>query len=279
VAANLVWYFISPYAFFPRLLSGEIGLVAGTTLVTVGLVVYLDMAFVRRSFCRTVCPYGRIQLMAMDRNTLTLEFDAAQIDRCIRCGSCEHVCPMGIDIKRGLQVECINCGRCLDACREVMGRRGSEGLIRYTFGNRSEGGGRPFNPRSLILGVVVILLCVALFVGVTSRREATIKIQRGGVGETRRLQDGAVVAQYTAFLENRSQMPARYDVSVSGTAVGGRAEALGPVRGILISPNDNRRVDFLVKISPPLSREHEVTFRLERDGKVVATARALLRVD
>lgn len=127
VAANLVWYFIPPAEFFPRLLGGEIGMVAGITLVSVFLLLYFDLVLVRRVFCKTVCPYGRLQLLTMDRNTLTLEFDVALKDACIRCGACERACPMGIDIKDGLQIECINCGRCLDACRGVMEKRGRGG--------------------------------------------------------------------------------------------------------------------------------------------------------
>src|SRR6266702_6236993 len=58
IAANLVWYFIPPYEFLPRLMAGEIGMVAGITLVSVFLFIYLDL--VRRLFCKTICPYGRL---------------------------------------------------------------------------------------------------------------------------------------------------------------------------------------------------------------------------
>ena len=61
VAANLVWYFIPPSEFFPRLLGGRIGAVAGITLVSSFVLIYVDLVLVRRSFCRAVCPYGRIQ--------------------------------------------------------------------------------------------------------------------------------------------------------------------------------------------------------------------------
>src|ERR1039457_6749834 len=69
ISANLIWYFIPPTDFFPRLARGETGMVAGITLSVVFLLVYLDLVLVRRVFCKTVCPYGRIQLLTMDRNT------------------------------------------------------------------------------------------------------------------------------------------------------------------------------------------------------------------
>ena len=184
-------------------------MVAGTTLVSMSLLLYLDLVLVRRRFCTTVCPYGRIQLMTMDRNTLTLEFDPSLADACIRCGACEKACPMGIDIKKGLQIECINCGRCLDACRSVMDMRGRQGLIHYTFGTQAEGGGRPVNVRTVLLAGVIVLLCAVMAVGIAARPEATIKVQRGGEGRVKRLADGALVNFYSAYLENRSTEPGR----------------------------------------------------------------------
>src|SRR6185369_15346726 len=97
VACNLVWYFLAPREFFARLFSGAIGPVAGITLGCAFLLVYLDLALVRRTFCKTLCPYGRLQLMTMDQSTLTLEFDPERQDACLRCAACVRACPMGID--------------------------------------------------------------------------------------------------------------------------------------------------------------------------------------
>jgi cytochrome c oxidase accessory protein FixG len=271
VAANLVWYFIPPGEFLSRLLAWTMGPVAGIALVTTSLLVYLDLALVRRSFCTAVCPYGRIQLMAMDRNTLTLEFDPARTDACLRCGACVRNCPMGIDIRDGLQIECINCGRCLDACRKVMAVRGGAGLIHYTFGVTADGGGRPFNARSLLLAGVMLLLCGALAVAVAGRQEATMKVQRGGEGRVQRLADGALVNYFTAYLENRSTTAAVYSLSLEPVP-GYRAELVGPVRDIQVAANANRRVDFAVRIEPAPTARHELRLRLHKDGKILAVS-------
>ena len=143
VASNLIWYFIPPAEYLNRILTGNLGLVAGISLISLGTLVWADLVFMRRYFCKAICPYGRIQLMAMDDNTLTLEFDPEAAHRCILCHACERTCPTGIDIKKGFQVECINCGRCVDACRSVLNRREQPGIIHYTFGRRVDGGGSP----------------------------------------------------------------------------------------------------------------------------------------
>ena len=277
VASNLIWYFIPPAEYLDRLMTGNLGLVAGISLVSVGTVVWADLMFLRRYFCKAICPYGRIQLMAMDATTLTLEFDPAEAHRCIACHTCERVCPTGIDIKKGFQVECINCGRCVDACRSVLNRLAQPGIIHYTFGRRSDGGGKQVTARSLLLASIIIVLTVILAFGVAHRSEATIKVRRGGDGTVRRMPDGAVVNFYTTYLENRSRTAAVYDITVA-TVAGHRVELLGPTQGISVAANENRRVDFMVKVFPAPVAAEILEFRLMRAGKPVAEAKMTLLV-
>ncbi|GFO58318.1 cytochrome c oxidase accessory protein CcoG [Geomonas silvestris] len=271
VASNLIWYFIPPGEFVSRLAAGRLGPVAGISLASVALLVYLDLALVRRSFCKTVCPYGRIQLLTMERSTLTLEFDPRLKGECLRCGACVRACPTGIDIRDGLQIECINCGRCLDACRGVMEKRGRDGLIHYTFGSAEQGGGRPWNRRSALFAAVLALLCGIFAWGVGHRSEATLKVQRSAGGEVKRLPDGAVVNFYAVYLENRGTRAARYDLE-AGALPGHRVELIGPVRGLELAANENRRVDLVLKLTPAPAAAARVQLKLLREGKPVAEA-------
>ncbi|QXE91080.1 4Fe-4S binding protein [Geomonas subterranea] len=271
VAANLVWYFIAPPEFFARLGSGSLGAVAGISFAVTALVVYLDLAFVRRRFCKTVCPYGRIQLMTMERGTLTLEFDPELREACLRCGACVRACPTGIDIREGLQIECINCGRCLDACRDVFAKRSSGGLIHYTFGPAGADGSRPVNKKALLLGGVLLFLVGLLVVGVTTRKEATLKVQRAESGEVKRLPDGSLVNFYSAFLENRGGEARSFSLEAAPLA-GYRVELVGPVRGLELAGNANRKIGFALKLKPEPPQGTLVELRLVSGGKVVASS-------
>ena len=270
VASNLVWYFIPPAQFFRRLASGEIGAVAGITLAGTFVLLYLDLALVRRTFCKTVCPYGRIQLLTMERGTLTLEFDPALKASCIRCGSCVRACPMGIDIREGLQIECINCGRCLDACRDVMAGRDAAGLIHYTFGTPAEGV-RPVNRKALLLAGVVLLLIALLALGVSTRKEATLKVQRAASGAVKMLPDGSLVNFYAAYLENRATRAGIFSLEVAPLP-GHQAELIGPVRDLELAANANRKVDLVLRIKPAPKTGREMELRLVSGGKVVAVS-------
>lgn len=122
------------------------GLIAIIIFTTVFFAVF---AWFREQVCTTVCPYGRLQGVLLDKNSVVVAYDykrgenrakfRKKEDRkevgkgdCIDCGQCVNVCPTGIDIRNGTQLECINCTLCMDACDHMMDRVGLEkGLIRY----------------------------------------------------------------------------------------------------------------------------------------------------
>jgi cytochrome c oxidase accessory protein FixG len=134
IGASLIWYFVSPYEFITRLAEWRLGRVIWGFWIVLTLILFLDFTLVRRRFCATVCPYARAQGMLYDSNTLIIAFDRRRQDECMDCRACVQVCPVGIDIRKGANIACINCAECVDRCGEIFRRKGKKGLINYFFG-------------------------------------------------------------------------------------------------------------------------------------------------
>ena len=134
---------------------------------------YFVFAWFREQVCTIICPYGRLQGVMLDVNTILVAYDYkrgeprrnAELRRsehgdCINCYSCVAVCPTGIDIRNGTQLECINCTACIDACNSVMKKvKKPGGLIRFASEKSiSEGKKVKFNARVIAYSVVLIAL-------------------------------------------------------------------------------------------------------------------------
>lgn len=143
-------------------------------------------AYFREQACIAVCPYGRLQGVLMNKDSMAVSYDfnrgeprgrikkgEVQDDKgdCIDCKLCVHVCPTGIDIRNGSQLECVNCTACMDVCDEVMLKTGKpKGLIRLaSYNNIIEGTKKIFTTRVIGYTIVLTILVVALTTLLTSR--------------------------------------------------------------------------------------------------------------
>lgn len=274
VAANLLWYFIPPTHFFTRLVTFDLHYAALLTFLVTGVLVYLDLAVVRRLLCREVCPYGRVQTALVDQATLTLHLPEAELGRCLECQACVRSCPMEIDIRQGYQVECTDCGRCLDACRRVMSQRGEPGLIRYTFGLHGEGIKGLLNPRVLLPAVAIMVLLVTLGVALVSRPDATLKVAVSHTAAARQLADGQAGTFFNGWVNNRSQADGLYDLKARRKESGAALPLKGQVRARLAA-GENRRIDFV--LVTPNEEALAVEFVLtDEAGRELAIAEAVL---
>jgi len=163
-------------------------------------VFYLVFARLREQVCTTICPYGRLQGVLLDQDTIVVAYDHKRgetrakfrknEDRplagkgdCIDCHRCVHVCPTGIDIRNGTQLECINCTACIDECNDVMQSLSKPGgLIRFVSENGIKNGSRfQWTRRVVSYTVLLGILFVVLLALLLTRRDfqSTILRQRG----------------------------------------------------------------------------------------------------
>ena len=146
------------------------------------------------------------------------KFPPEQLGDCIDCTICVQVCPTGIDIRDGLQYECIACGACVDACDEVMDKMGyPRGLIRYSTQNAIDGKpSRVLRPRILLYGALLLAVTVAWGWGVTHRSTLIAEVLRDRNALYREVAGGAVENGYTLRLVNKTDAPRAYRIGVDG---------------------------------------------------------------
>jgi cytochrome c oxidase accessory protein FixG len=156
--------------------ADNIGTLAGLIVFT--YVFYAVYAFFREQACTVVCPYGRLQGVLLDKNSVVVAYDYKRGETrakfkkneertagdCIDCFQCVRVCPTGIDIRNGTQLECVNCTACIDACNHMMENVGlKKGLIRFTSENNIEKGEKQrYTTRMKMYTVLLAALLVLL---------------------------------------------------------------------------------------------------------------------
>ncbi|MGD9625648.1 MAG: cytochrome c oxidase accessory protein CcoG [Arcobacter sp.] len=156
ISCNFMLYFVPPEDFFVYIQEPLNHSFMILFIISIALFLFYDIVFMKENFCVFVCPYSRIQSVLYDNNTkqVTYDFtrggkvyengnksifkvkDWSNNEECTTCEACVKVCPTHIDIRKGLQVECINCLECSDACASVMGKLGKKSLINWGSTNK-----------------------------------------------------------------------------------------------------------------------------------------------
>ena len=232
LSATFVSYFVGWEPMWVGLLSapmkhsGALFTVAATTVA-----MFYNFNTFRDQLCTVACPYGRLQTVLYDRDTIIVGYDSARgeprgprkkgavdhgLGDCIDCRSCIRACPTGMDIHRGLQMECIGCGQCVEACDEVMARQGKPpGLIRYTsLRELATGEKRFYRPRVAVYGVLLSLAFGSLLYLTVDRQEADAEILRNGREPYRLLNTGQVANMLRLRLTNRINKDQRFTVKL-----------------------------------------------------------------
>jgi cytochrome c oxidase accessory protein FixG len=267
-----------------------------------GFATYGNAGFLREQVCKYMCPYARFQSAMFDRDTMVVSYDAVRGDPrgtrgrnadakalglgdCIDCGLCVQVCPVGIDIRDGLQYECIACTACIDACNGVMDKmKYPRGLIRYATENGQEGRWsrarmfkRVLRPRVLVYGAVLLAISVAFLVSLSWRHTVRVDVVRDRATLARLVDDGWIENVYRLQLMNATERPQRYRIEVEGLE---RIRLSRPAE-VDIAPAEAQWVTLAVRIPPESANAagpgaHRIQFKVtgEDDASSVANEKS-----
>ena len=213
-----------------------------SALVIFTLVFFFVYYWFREQACIIVCPYGRLQGVLLDRNSILVAYDYVRGEPrgkmsdltsdkgdCVNCHACVRVCPTGIDIRNGTQLECVNCTACIDACDEIMDHINKpKGLIRYA----SENGialkeKTTYSWRLKMYTIVLSLLLGFLAVLLITRADIAARILRTP-GQTYQLLAGNKISNlYNIKLVNKTRKNIHLDLKLEN--IEGEIKQIGPV--------------------------------------------------
>ena len=238
---------------------------------TTGLILF-DFGYFREQMCTITCPYARFQSVLLDEDSLIVSYDpnrgeprarrskkkiaqemageiAAQGD-CVDCYACVRTCPTGIDIRDGLQMECIACTQCIDACDIIMDKIGKpRGLIRYTSERALEHKNtRTLRPRTVIYMVLLVSLLSAFTLTLSMRSAYDIHVGRSTGEPFTVLQDDRITNRLRFRVRNQLSSPTSFTISAvqpQGTEI--RLIGVSPVE---LETSEMKRIEAFVIIPP-----------------------------
>ncbi|MCB1095481.1 MAG: cytochrome c oxidase accessory protein CcoG [Verrucomicrobiae bacterium] len=214
---------------------------------------YFAFSWFREQFCIILCPYGRIQSALTDDDTMVIGYDSGRGEprgkasdpsngACVNCMRCVNVCPTGIDIRNGLQMECIGCAACIDACDEIMEKvKRPTGLIRYDSMNGLAGRKTRFvRPRTILYSVFMALGAFAMIFGVTRVHDVEASLTRLR-GNPYFVTEDAVRNQFQIRLITKRNVPTTFRLSLEGAPAGAHADGMNeaivvPAQGSIVHP-------------------------------------------
>ena len=272
---------MSIFAGARELWTGQAGPVEYTLVAIFTAFWFLDFTWFREQFCNYVCPYARFQSVLADEETLIITYDevrgeprqagkqAALDGRCIECNKCVAVCPQGIDIRDGFQLECIQCARCIDACTSVMDKLGHPTLVAYGSIAESEGRKvRRWRPRTILYAAILVGIIAAGAILAANRVDFEATVNRAPGSLFTMDADGYTRNTFLLKITNKNPSTERvqYDISVSGIE---DAEILTDT--VELGSTETRTIPLIVRVPSSVALERTTPFlvRVEADDQAV----------
>jgi cytochrome c oxidase accessory protein FixG len=223
------------------------------------ILVFLNFSYFREQTCTIACPYGRWQSVLLDKSSLVVAYDyrrgeprmkgtkarSPDAGDCIDCGACVATCPTGIDIRDGLQMECIHCTQCADACDAIMESVGTpKGLIRYTSREILAGEKTHIvRPRTVLYPIALAVVLGALVWQLRTKEDADVMLLRSTETPFTENADGSVSNQVRVKIANRAGSDRAYRIAVSGAE---RGTVIIPVNPFPVARGTSETVSLFV---------------------------------
>lgn len=240
------------------------------TLLLFSTVFFFVYYWFREQVCIVVCPYGRLQGVLLDKNSIVVAYDyvrgeprsmpkkqavTEQTGDCIDCAACVRVCPTGIDIRNGTQLECVNCTACIDACDAIMTSVNKPtGLIRFASENNIRNGEKAkLNARILAYSIVLTLLLSALGFMLATRDDVDVTVLRASGAVYQQLPDGRLGNVYNIKMANKVRREKTVTLKLEN--IKGEIQIVGDV--LKVEGEGYKTQPFIVKIDPREIRERK----------------------
>jgi polyferredoxin len=257
VAVTASVFFLAYFAPLPavagKLAHFDVGLWVGAIGAVTALVAFLDFAFVRETFCRSVCPYGLLQGVIEDGRSLHVRFEP---EGCIECMACVKACPMGIDIRDGaFQIECTRCGSCIDACDAILGRlkKPRPGLLSFAMAGLSL---RNLDLKRVLVTAATVAFAVVLGITVATRQSVAIHLAPI-YSDAPTLSKDFAQTRFLLRVANRGKATIQLGVRPEGLPASARVAGLGDAT---VPPGQERRFDLTVSLPTADTRSSVTPF-------------------
>jgi cytochrome c oxidase accessory protein FixG len=251
--------------------------VAAVTLLMGG-----NFGWFREQTCIVACPYGRLQSVLLDRQSLIVGYDRQRGEprekprkhlpvigergACADCGACVAVCPTGIDIRDGLQMECIGCAQCIDACDTVMDKlHRPRHLIGYTSQDQLAGKPRRlWRPRMIVYPALLAVVGSLFVASIATRATSEVTTLRGNSPSFVALPGGRVAAQVRLKIENEAEASHHYVIELVDAP---DATLKAPLAVWAVRPHHAQEVPLFVEaaVATFTHGQRQVQLRVEGD--------------
>ena len=268
-AANFTWYFLPPEDFFVYLQDPTEHRVLFGFVIAIALFLIYDVIILKEDFCVYVCPYARVQSVMYDEETIQTVYNENrggkiydekhelidQRNECTGCEACVTICPTHIDIRKGMQLECINCLECADACTKVMGKLGKTSLITWASSAAVEEKRETkfIRFRTIAYGVALSLALVALFMMGSTKEHMLLNINR--TTQLYKIKDEGKVVQnaYTFLFQNTDSKDHTYYFEVLHDGI----SILKPSKSFVLQAGKKQKKIVILKADKSLSQNSE----------------------